>query len=160
MSEEEDALHEKALSETGFWGYRGAGCIVLCRSSMRVLLPLRSCAVLEPGTWGVWGGAVDEGLTPEEAVLRELHEESGFKGEAELRFLVDFVDVASGFRYSNYIAIIEEEFVPTLNWETERADWFELDAFPEPLHFGLKYVLEQVPELGLTTEKYVDRFQF
>lgn len=144
--EDADEEHGEALGETGFWGRRGAGCIVVARSSQRILLPLRSQGVLEPGTWGVWGGAVDQGSTVEASVLKELNEEAGFVGETELLFLIDFVDEDSGFVYSNYLAIVDEEFTPILNWESDQAEWFELEALPSPLHFGVEYILREVPE--------------
>jgi hypothetical protein len=47
------------------------------------------------------------------------------------------------FRYYNFLAIVDEEFTPQLNWETKEFTWTELDNFPEPLHFGLKWLLSQ-----------------
>lgn len=155
--EEQRQLHADALEETGFWGKRGAGSIVYARSTGRYLVQLRSEDVLQPHTWGVWGGAVDaaRGHTCEECVRNELSEETGYEGDLEIHFLVDFVDEDSGFRYSNYLTVVEEEFDPILNWEGEDFGWFEVGAFPDPLHFGLEYLLEKVPDpaamLGLGT---------
>lgn len=42
-----------------------------------------------PGHWGLFGGAVDSGETPEQAVRRELMEELGFQ-VTEIAFLTEF----------------------------------------------------------------------
>ena len=73
LLKESDEDHRKALSDTGFWGKQGAGCIILCRSTKRFLLPLRSSYVREPNTWGVWGGAIDSDEDPQIAAERELN---------------------------------------------------------------------------------------
>jgi 8-oxo-dGTP pyrophosphatase MutT (NUDIX family) len=143
--EEQEKLHQEARKETGFWGRQGSGCLIYARETGKYLVQLRSEEVLQPGTWGVWGGAVDEGLTLEENALAELSQETGFKGDVDLHFLVDFIDEASGFRYRNYLAVVEEEFDPILNWEGEDAFWCDVDSWPDPLHFGLKYLLSKVP---------------
>jgi len=141
----QDELHQKTLDETGFWGAQGAGAIVMARSTGRFLLPLRSRHVEQPGTWGVWGGAIDANEVPATAAKREIVEEAGYEGEIEIVPLVVFE--SGSFRYHNHLAIVEEEFTPQLNWETERAEWFEFEDFPQPLHFGLLYMLENSTHL-------------
>lgn len=135
--------HGEALDKTGFWGRQGAGCIFLARTTGRLLLPLRSAMVLQPGTWGVWGGAIDSGENPQEAVKREASEEVGFKGIIEkLIPLYVYHDLKTGFKYHNFLAIVDDEFNPHLNWETERYKWVEFGDWPSPLHFGLKALLQ------------------
>lgn len=146
MNPEDEIEHSEALKETGFWGRRGAGCILYSRNTGRFLLPLRSGNVLEPYTWGVWGGAVDPGTEVEESVRREVVEETGFQGEVELVALCDFHDEDSGFRYHNFIGVIDDEFEVELNWESDDAQWFEQGQWPDPLHYGLAYLLENCPE--------------
>ena len=141
LLKESDEEHRKALSDTGFWGKQGAGCIILCRSTKRFLLPLRSSYVLEPNTWGVWGGAIDSDEDPQVSAKRELTEEAGYSGMVEMVPLSIFQK--DSFRYFNFLAIVDEEFTPQLNWETQEFTWTELDNFPEPLHFGLKWLLSQ-----------------
>lgn len=57
---QEALSHGDALRTTGFWGEQAAGCIIAARDTRRILLPKRSDQVLQPHTWGTWGGAVDE----------------------------------------------------------------------------------------------------
>jgi guanylate kinase/8-oxo-dGTP pyrophosphatase MutT (NUDIX family) len=138
-SPSQDAIHQETLEKTGFWGAQGAGCIVMAKSTGRFLLPLRSQQVEQPGTWGVWGGAIDSDEIPMEAAKRELTEEAGYGGDISMKPLVMYS--SGSFRYHNFLAVVDEEFEPTLDWETEKAGWFELKDFPEPLHFGLIYLL-------------------
>lgn len=133
-----------ALKSTGFWGKQGAGCIFLARSTGRILLQLRSGAVLEPGTWGTFGGAIDADETPEDAVRREVHEETGYAGELELIPMAVFT--SGSFRYSNFLAVVDDEFTPDLGWEADGAEWFTFGEWPAPLHFGLKNFLSKSGE--------------
>ena len=135
-AEEQTKAHVAALEETGFWGRQGAGCIVMARSTGRILVGFRSEEVVEPFTWGCWGGAIDDGESPVEAALREVREECGYPGGASAEPLLVFR--SGSFRYSNFLVTVDEEFHPSLNRETSDAGWFELDHLPSPLHFGLE----------------------
>lgn len=139
-----DEQHLEALLATGRWGGRGAGCIVVSKNTGRVLLPLRSDEVLEPGTWGTFGGAVDEAEHPEDAALRELVEETLCDPLDVIELLAShlYQEAGSGFEYHNFIAVVDAEFEPALNWESADAQWFEPGNWPSPLHFGLKVFLE------------------
>jgi 8-oxo-dGTP pyrophosphatase MutT (NUDIX family)/GNAT superfamily N-acetyltransferase len=133
--------HGQALDATGFWGRVAAGSVVLAEDTGRVLLDLRSESVLEPGTWGTWGGAVDSGETPLQAALRELIEECGYKGLFEFIKLTVFRH-ESGFAYHNHLAIVPHEFVPLPGSESAGFGWFKIDDLPDQLHPGLEYLLE------------------
>ena len=131
--------HYDALAKTGFYGKQGAGCIIMARDTGRFLLPLRSRYVEEPGTWGTWGGALDRGEDPLEAVEREVHEEAGYAGPVKVYPL--YVFTKGSFSYHNFLVVVDKEFRPRLNWETDRANWFDYGDWPQPLHFGLKGLL-------------------
>jgi len=45
--------------------------------------------IFYPGHWGLFGGAVDDGESPEHAVRRELDEELAFR-PTEIKFLTEF----------------------------------------------------------------------
>lgn len=135
-----DKEHEKTLVETGFWGKYGAGCLILSSNTRRFLLPYRSSQVEQPNTWGTWGGAIDPNENPEKAVIREIREETGYRGTIE-KLIPLVVYKKDAFRYHNFIAVVNHEFSPTLNWETQKYVWCKFGDWPTPLHFGLKFVL-------------------
>lgn len=137
---EDDSKHQQALKQTGFWGRRGAGCIIMAQDTGRFCIAHRSSRVEQPGTWGTWGGAIDEGEDPAQAARRELAEEAGYTGAMKLVPLYVFKH-ESGFTYYNFLAIVEREFKPRLDWETQGWEWVEYGAWPSPLHPGLKAVL-------------------
>jgi 8-oxo-dGTP pyrophosphatase MutT (NUDIX family)/spore germination cell wall hydrolase CwlJ-like protein len=137
-----------------YWdsGLGAAGCIFVAKDTGRILLSHRSDSVNEPNTWGTWGGKIDESETPAQAVIREIEEETGYDGRYKLSPLWTFKDHEAGFKYHNYLAIIEFEFTPKLNWETDNSEWVEWGEWPSPMHFGLQSLLQHA---GDTIHKVV-----
>ena len=43
--------------------------------------------------------------------------------------------------YHNFLAIIDNEFEPDLNWETQGYEWVDFGDWPSPLHPGLKWLI-------------------
>lgn len=141
----DDHLHARAMAQTGFWGAQGAGCIFMAKDTGRFLIAHRSAHVEQPGTWGTWGGAIDQGESPEAAAQREAEEEAGHTGDVKLIPLFVFEAKKQEkvvFRYSNFLAIVPTEFEPHLNWESQGFRWCQFGKWPTPLHFGLKAVLD------------------
>jgi len=145
---ENDDEHWDTLSKTGFWGKQAAGCIFYSLDTNRYLIAHRSNMVQEPGTWGTWGGAMDNDESPTQAVSREIYEETGYNGKVDLKHIWTFQH-SSGFKYHNYVAIVPNEFVPTMNWETQGYAWVSLNDLPKPIHSGLAKFLQQ-PEFFRT----------
>jgi 8-oxo-dGTP pyrophosphatase MutT (NUDIX family) len=140
------------LADTNYWAKRGAGCIILARSTGRFLFPLRSQEVSEGGTWGTWGGSIDAGEEPSTTVRRELAEEAGYAGPLELRPLFTFRSADLGISYQNYLAIVDDEFQPVLNWETSASLWTSFGRWPTPQHPGLETLLND--ERSMSTIRY------
>jgi 8-oxo-dGTP pyrophosphatase MutT (NUDIX family) len=132
--------HSESFQRTGFWGaFGGAGGVFLAQGSGRLLLTRRSLRVLQPGTWGTVGGALDHGESPEEAVIRETREELGIQVQHEdLQLCYTFRDEKTRFVYYNYAVLVPEEFEPALNWEVSEHAWIEFGQWPDPLHFGMQ----------------------
>lgn len=147
-----DAEHQQHLDATGFWGKQGAGCIFLAKDTGRFCVAHRSAYVEQPNTWGVWGGALDPKETPKSGVLREVREETGYQGKVELLPLFVFKHT-SGFHYSNFLAIVDKEFTPKLDWENKGFEWCEYGDWPSPMHFGLKGLLEDTASKNLINKK-------
>jgi 8-oxo-dGTP pyrophosphatase MutT (NUDIX family) len=137
---DDDERHQRALDKTGFWGDQAAGSLIMSHTTDRFLIAHRSLHVKEPGTWGTWGGAIDKGEDPEVAARREIKEETGYVGLFTMLPMYVFVS-DTGFRYSNFLVVVKDEFKPQLNWETQGFRWCQWGQWPTPLHFGLVAVL-------------------
>lgn len=150
MNHDHDEIHDEVLQQTGYWGKKGAGCLLVSMKTGRILIPKRSALVLEPGTWGVFGGAIDPGENEKQAVCREVHEEAGRKIDpSSLNVLYTFTDESKGFKYTTYVGTVEDEFLPILNWESSDARWFEFGNWPSPLHYGLEEILTDKTALAI-----------
>ena len=136
MPSPEDDPDENA---EGFFGKKGAGCLFLALNSGNVLIGKRSAKVMEPGTWGTWGGKIDGNENPVEALERELREECGFTQQADYIGVCVFRE--GEFEYFNYLVTVKQEFQPTLNDETDDFEWTNINNLPQPLHFGLEDAL-------------------
>ena len=148
-SAENRAAHSDALEKTGFWGKQAAGCLFYAEDTGRLLFSKRSKDVLEPHTYGTWGGAMDRGETPEQTVRREVGEEAGARA-GKLIPVYTFKH-PSGFQYHNFIAVVPSEFDPKLDHETEGFEWVKPPDWPQPLHPGAK---ELVRSRGFTDALY------
>lgn len=133
------------------WGTRGAGAVFYCPSTGRILLGLRSEHVMEPGTWGGFGGKIDdEDVDPLDAMLREVSEETEYDADDMLAAELIWVYEAPDFRYYNYLVVVRHEFDPVLNWENEEARWVDPRRLPKPLHYGMKALIPHLrAHLGL-----------
>lgn len=145
--ESQDAEHRDALEKTGFWGKQGAGALIMARTTGRLLLQLRSDYVEQPNTWGVWGGAIDEGLSPESAMQQEIEQETGLKHN-QIRETISLYIFRhpSGFKYYNFLITVDDEFTPRPskdhNWESNGFRWVRYGQWPTPLHFGLQVLIQ------------------
>lgn len=155
--EDKDAQHYEARRKTGFFGAQAAGCILMAKTTGRIMIVLRSAQVDQPHTWGNCGGAFDaKEERPIEAARREAHEETGYNGPVQMVPL--YVFTKGTFRYSNFLAIVEDEFTPHLGWEADRAVWVEFGKWPKPLHFGLEALFGDAQSVK-TIQHYANMFK-
>jgi septum formation protein len=143
-----EALNEAEFTSKGHWGKQGSGLILT--TGERMLLLLRSRHVTEPGTWGIPGGAVEDGEDPFDSALRETEEEMRLSIDSyELLGQTVFQDDEDGFKYTTYILKVPEELTQTaiiLDWENDDYDWIDQDWLEDnadKLHSGVMYTLEQ-----------------
>ena len=128
-----------------FWGTQGAGVLPIAESTGRILVALRSPHVNEPNTYGVWGGAIDPGEDPKRAAMRELQEEAGYRGKVKLVPAHVYTSPGGDFKYFNFLGVIEEEFKPRMDWETQDYEWVTFDELLDirPKHFGLEELVDE-----------------
>lgn len=102
----------------------------------------------QPGKWALVGGSVEEGETPEEAVKREIKEETGLDiNKFEEKFVIqrnpDSVEHIFIGKYDGH------PFDVKLNWEHISYDW----CFPEELKF-LNHVPNLVDYINIAFKNY------
>jgi 8-oxo-dGTP diphosphatase len=125
------------------------GCgIIFHNPAGKILLYLRDdlATIPEPGKWDLFGGRVEDGETPEQAIVRELKEELWLRSTGKGLQLKDF----SLFRTYSFPDREEHVYWSLLNYsedqlllkEGQRLGWF---AQPEleklDIAFGFRQVL-------------------
>lgn len=121
-----------------------AGVIFLALDTGRCLLQLRNSDKRFRHTWGFFGGMLEQGETPFEALQRELKEEIGFMPElAKLNPLDIYQSRDKRFRYYSFVAVVDKEFSPSLNSESAGYAWVNISNWPQPLHQGAKVTLSK-----------------
>lgn len=138
------------VNGTRYWvgeGNAASGVLPVCPTKGTVCVAWRSAHVMSPNCWGTIGGAIQQGLTPAESALRELHEEVGYDGEIELVPAYTFRD--GEFSYQNFIGVVptEFDFRPRAQhrWENAYIAWRpytmvmdDLAKNPKDYHPGLR----------------------
>lgn len=137
-----------------FWGDEASGILPICKTTGRILIGKRSSWVLEPHTWGNFGGAIglnhngnqEEKLSPKDNAIKEFQEETGYLGNIEM--IPSYIFNIGNFSYYNFIGLTDSEFNhDSSNIEHEEVSeikWLTLDEVlnHEDLHFGLKSLLD------------------
>ncbi len=125
-----------------FAGIIGVGTIFLSLKTNRVLLQFRNSDKRQKHTWGFWGGIVEKGESPYEALIREVEEELGIVPDINKLNPIDvYQSKDRKFMYYSFVAVIEDEFLPTLNGESCGYAWVNIGNWPKPLHEGARATL-------------------
>ena len=136
------------ISESGshHWGRHGAAGLLLRAprpdGRAAVLLQHRAPWSHQGGTWGLPGGALDSHETPEQAAVREAHEEAGLPETAVLvRTSVVTAEVAAvgggSWSYTTVIADADTLLETRANRESAELRWVPEDEITAlPLHPG------------------------
>ena len=129
------------------WGTAGAAGLLLVRRDAdgrptAVVLQHRALWSDQGGTWGLPGGARDSHETPEQAAVREAHEEAGLAAELlTVRTTVVTAEISgtSGahWTYTTVIADAADLLETVPNRESAELRWVAEDAVADlPLHPG------------------------
>jgi 8-oxo-dGTP diphosphatase len=148
------------VSDTGaaFWGRHGAAGLLLRApgpdGSASVLLQHRAPWSHQGGTWGLPGGARDSHETPEQAAVREAHEEAGLAADRlVVRTTVITAEVSGrGGAYWSYTTVIAdapEPLATTPNRESAELRWVaENEVADLPLHPGFAASWQRLREVA------------
>lgn len=123
-----------------------AGALFVAKDTGKCLVGLRSKRCDSPHTWGPFGGSIEDGETIKEGLWRELREEIGYSGDAEL--IESWVFERKNFKYHTFIALVDEEFTPTINDETDEYKWITLEELVnlEDKHHGFAQYVTNAKE--------------
>ena len=134
------------VSDSGaaYWGKHGAAGLLLRAprpdGSAAVLLQHRAPWSHQGGTWGLPGGARDSHETPEQAAVREAHEEAGLTADRLTVRTTVVTATAAAEVYWTYTTVIADarELLETVpNRESAELRWVaEEDVAALPLHPG------------------------
>jgi 8-oxo-dGTP pyrophosphatase MutT (NUDIX family) len=122
-----------------YWGTFGAAGLLLAHQDAGVLLQLRAVWSHLGGTWGLPGGAIKAGETPEAAAIREADEEAGVPPELVTVLATSVFDLGY-WSYTTVLARAEQLFAPVIgDAESEALDWVPFDDVTGlPLHPGFE----------------------
>jgi 8-oxo-dGTP diphosphatase len=147
------------LSDSGaaFWGKHGAAGLLLRApgpdGSPAVLLQHRAPWSHQGGTWGLPGGARDSHETPEQAAVREAHEEAGLPADqlTVRTTVVTATATGSHWTYTTVIADAAELLETVPNRESSELRWVaEDDVADLPLHPGFAASWQRLREVAAT----------
>jgi 8-oxo-dGTP pyrophosphatase MutT (NUDIX family) len=141
-----------------------AGGLIISKSTGNILIALRSDSVEDPETYGIFGGRVDHFESPEEALEREIFEETGYPIFGTYQELGVLYSEDNDFSYHTHIAYSPTDFVPNLNWEHTKAEWVSLEALLDmdknTLHYGVAALLDNksaISDLTNITNHYLNK---
>ncbi|WP_170314157.1 NUDIX hydrolase [Mycolicibacterium helvum] len=136
------------VSDTGthYWGRHGAAGLLLRAprpdGTPAVLLQHRAPWSHQGGTWALPGGARDSHETPEQAAVREAHEEAGLLAEhVQVRATVVTAEVlGTGGTHWSYTTVVADApalLTTVANRESSELRWVaEAEVVELPLHPG------------------------
>lgn len=132
--------------------FKGASAVTRNPEGKYLLVKRTDTRSMHPGKWEFPGGGVENGETPEDAVLRELKEETGLDGEIVEHGMPGEVSTEYG-TLKIYPFLVESEGSIELSREHSEYKWIELEELEEyDTVPGLEKELEAV---GVKTREVV-----
>ena len=137
----------------------GVGTIFVSTKTKRILLNLRAQHKTHSMCWSLWGGMMEDGEQPKDALLRELTEEMGYVPDIEKIYPFDvYQSKDKHFKYYSFVCITEDEFIPVLNRESCGYCWIDLGQWPKPMHQGAKISFcnqKSIERIKLTLSQHI-----
>jgi 8-oxo-dGTP pyrophosphatase MutT (NUDIX family) len=120
-----------------FWGRFGAAGLLVWHETLGILLQHRVGWSHFGGTWGIPGGAINQGESAQDAALREAYEEAGVPAELMTVIFTSVLDL-DFWSYTTVVAQATESFEPVMgDEESQELRWVPVDAVELlPLHPG------------------------
>ena len=119
-----------------------SGALLYARDTNRFLF-LHRAQGKHKNMWGLVGGTNEGAETPWEGLQREIVEEIGELPSIKKTIpLETFVSNDTQFKFHTYLAIVDKEFIPTLNNEHDGYAWVSFGKWPKSLHHGLRNTLQ------------------
>lgn len=129
------------------WGNAGAAGFLFRHmpdnGESSFLLQLRSASVDYGGTWGIPGGAIRVGESPEDAAKREILEELGQFPSYRVTG-VEIQDCGGNWHFHMIMADVDKPFLALCGRETDATGWFtKSDMQSLSLHPGIQKWLSE-----------------
>lgn len=120
-----------------------SGGLFLAKDTKHFLFLLRTQSKSK-GQWGLVGGKKEPiDSTPFDIVSREVKEEVGDNHNiTKIIPLELFVSDDQKFQYNTYVLLVDNEFIPKLNFEHSGYCWVNWNSWPTPLHRGVRNSLQ------------------
>jgi 8-oxo-dGTP pyrophosphatase MutT (NUDIX family) len=123
----------------------GAG-VAFVAPDGRVLFLKRGEGGDHAGEWALPGGGIEAGETARQAARREAREETGFADAFDADFDIGWLPVnratTEDVDFTTFLHPVGAAFEPTLNDESAAHAWAKPGDAPEPLHPGVKAVID------------------
>lgn len=137
---------------TSYWGRFGAAGLLAYDPEMGILMQHRVAWSDHGGTWGIPGGAINEGESAVAGAVREAHEEAGVPVDA-VEPTIAYVSDRGGWSYTTVLATVLVPFTPAItDPESVALEWVPLEQVDHyPLHPGFRAswaTLRRVLEAG------------
>lgn len=161
MTRDELTSHLRARRRSGdgwtetpegrFWGLFGAAGLLIWDPARGVLLQHRAVWSAHGDTWGIPGGAIDEGETPIDGAVRECHEEAGVPAldGTGVEIIGTHVVDKQGWAYTTVVAKAVEHLEETISdIESLELRWVPIDEVADyPLHPGFADAWPRLQEI-------------
>jgi len=137
--------HHQRIFHNAHFGAKRPAAILLVKTNDGRFLGVRRSAGNELGRWGIIGGMVDPGETPEAAAVREAYEEGRFTPPNPVKYLdtVTFTTAKYGETPIHiFITNVDHPANIKLNREHDKLGWFHLNQWPAPRTFTVNHLID------------------